>query len=192
MMSATNRGSKRKPYDLYETPEEVTRDFLFNHFQGEFSTILEPCAGRGKMVTVLRERYPKALISAVDIKLNGYRGMNGANELREKDFLQLKPHPELAIKYDLIFTNPPYSLAQEIITHARATWPKATIVMLLRLNFLGSQKRHEWWQDNLPTEIHVLSKRPSFTGKGTDATEYAWFVWRPGAIGQKINVIAGN
>jgi len=25
--------------------------------------------------------------------------------------------------------------------------------------------------------MFVLSKRPSFTGKGTDATDYAWFVW---------------
>jgi len=25
--------------------------------------------------------------------------------------------------------------------------------------------------------LHVISKRPSFTGGGTDATEYAWFIW---------------
>ena len=31
--------------------------------------------------------------------------------------------------------------------------------------------------ENTPTALHVLSKRPSFTGKGTDATDYAWYVW---------------
>ena len=49
--------------------------------------------------------------------------------------------------------------------------------MLLRINYLGSISRHEWWKENTPIAIHVLSKRPSFTGKGTDATDYAWYVW---------------
>jgi hypothetical protein len=91
--------------------------------------------------------------------------------------------------YDLIFTNPPYSLAEEIITHALETWSKATVVMLLRLNFLGSQKRKPFWDKHPVSEIYVLSKRPSFTGKGTDATEYAWFVWRPHVTKQRIIVI---
>ena len=49
--------------------------------------------------------------------------------------------------------------------------------MLLRLNYLGSITRHDWWKEYSPTSLYVLSKRPSFTGKGTDATDYAWFVW---------------
>lgn len=189
-MSATNRGTERRPNDFYETPEEVTRDFLFKHFVGEFERILEPCAGSGKMVRVLRERYPDALIQAMDIDTSGYVGMQGEDELTETDFLEFTK--DVYTKPDLVFTNPPYSLAKKIITHAMEQWPKATVVMLLRLNFLGSAKRHEWWRRNLPTEIHVLSKRPSFTGKGTDATEYAWFVWRPGVKEQKVNVIWGR
>ena len=49
--------------------------------------------------------------------------------------------------------------------------------MLLRLNYLGSITRHEWWKSSPPIAIHVLSKRPSFTGTGTDATDYGWFAW---------------
>ena len=45
------------------------------------------------------------------------------------------------------------------------------------MNFLESIKRHEWWKENTPTSIHVLSKRPSFTGTGTDATGYCWIIW---------------
>jgi hypothetical protein len=49
--------------------------------------------------------------------------------------------------------------------------------MLLRLPWLGSQKRAQWQREN-PSNIHVLPKRPSFTADGkTDATEYAWFIW---------------
>lgn len=36
-MSATNRGTVRRAYDFYETPEEVTREFLFEHFEDEHS-----------------------------------------------------------------------------------------------------------------------------------------------------------
>lgn len=48
---------------------------------------------------------------------------------------------------------------------------------LLRLNWLASQKRAFWLRKNTPS-VYVLPKRPSFTGKGTDATDYCWAVWR--------------
>ena len=183
-MSATNRGRVRRAYDFYETPEEVTRGFLFEYFEGDFHVILEPCAGSGKMVKVLRDRFPLARIEANDI----WDGspIPYANKRYTLDFLKMSKGDA---DYDLIFTNPPYSLAEEIITHALKTRSKATVVMLLRLNFLGSQKRKPFWDKHPVSEIYVLSKRPSFTGKGTDATEYAWFVWRPHITKQKIIVI---
>ena len=52
-----------------------------------------------------------------------------------------------------------------------------TVIMLLRINFLSSQKRYDFWQQFPPDGLFVLSKRPSFTGTGTDSQEYAWFVW---------------
>jgi hypothetical protein len=183
-MSATNRGTIRRAYDFYETPEEVTREFLFEYFEGDFHVILEPCAGSGKMVKVLRDRFPLAWIEANDIRDSSL--IPYVNKRYTSDFLKmLKGDTD----YDLIFTNPPYSLAEEIITHALETWSKATVVMLLRLNFLGSQKRKSFWDKHPVSEIYVLSKRPSFTGKGTDATEYAWFVWRPHTTKQRIVVI---
>ena len=169
-MSATNRGSERKPNDLYETPEMVTRDFLFNHFDGRF----------------LRERYPNAHITGVDIK--PFPCHQNVDTLVVADFLDYRTK----LDFDLVFTNPPYSLAQEIISHAMRYWPKATIAMLLRIGFLESKKRYLWWQDRLPTELHVLANRPSFTGRGNDATAYAWFVWRPGIKEQRLNVIWGR
>jgi hypothetical protein len=183
-MSATNRRAVRRAYDFYETPEEVTREFLFEYFEGDFHVILEPCAGSGKMVKVLRDRFPLAWIEANDIRDGP--PIPYANKRYTLDFLKMLKGDA---NYDLIFTNPPYSLAEEIITHALETWSKATVVMLLRLNFLGSQKRKPFWDKHPVSEIYVLSKRPSFTGKGTDATEYAWFVWRPHITKQRIVVI---
>lgn len=58
-MSATNRGCERKAYDFYATPPETVRAFLAN-FDGISSgdRILEPSAGNGQIVKVLREHQP--------------------------------------------------------------------------------------------------------------------------------------
>ena len=60
--------------------------------------------------------------------------------------------------------------------------------MLLRLPFLESNKRYEFWQNHPVNKLYILSKRPSFRGKGTDATAYAFFVW-DNSSKQKIIVI---
>ena len=46
------------------------------------------------------------------------------------------------------------------------------------MNFLGSQKRAAFMRA-FPPDVYGLPRRPSFTGGGTDATEYAWLVWTP-------------
>jgi hypothetical protein len=56
----------------------------------------------------------------------------------------------------------------------------SNVAMLLRLNFLASKKRNPFMREHCPN-VYVLSDRPSFTGKGTDSIEYAWFVWESNA-----------
>ena len=77
---------------------------------------------------------------------------------------------------DTIVTNPPYSRMEEAL-HTFVPLVGLSC-WLLRLNVLGGQKRSVWMRENMPAHVLVLPKRPSFTNGGTDATEYAWFVWR--------------
>ena len=91
-MSATNRGAVRRAYDFYETPEEITREFLFEHFKGDFHVILEPCAGSGKMVKVLRDRFPLAWIEANDIQDGS---IPYANKRYTLDFLKMGRSPRM-------------------------------------------------------------------------------------------------
>ena len=94
-------------------------------------------------------------------------------------------------RWDYCITNPPYPLAQQFVDRARACCDR--VWMLLRLNFLGGQKRCEWWARNRPSHIWVLSKRPSFTGAGTDRTEYAWFGWcEPNAVYADVRVLGAQ
>jgi hypothetical protein len=99
----------------------------------------------------------------------------------KKDYAEIredKDYFDSRVMSDLIITNPPFNIALDFLQ--KSLKESKTVVYLLRLNFLGSQKRKEFWQSNPPTHLFTLAKRPSFTGKGTDATEYAWFVWDGG------------
>lgn len=159
-MSATNRGTKRKPYDFYATPVDVVENFLNNYD-----------------------------ITALEIR---EEELDNLNELANKviigeDFLNYNFGDK---KFDVIIGNPPYSLAKEFIEKCfELQSDSGVVIMLLRTAFLESKSRYEFWQDNPLTELHILSKRPSFTGKGTDATSYSWFVWDKRIHNQKIKVI---
>lgn len=176
-MSATNRGYKRHKSDYYVTPKWIIRDFFFiNEYLTDMLpelTILDPAAGGCSENPTMP--YPEVLVEygaledqiyTMDIRKDSPAMYPG------QDFLTslITPRP------DMIITNPPFHLAQKFIEKSLEISP--IVVMLLRLNFLGSKKRFEWWQGRMPTGIFVHHRRPSFTTDGkTDATEYGHFVW---------------
>lgn len=151
-MSRQKAGERLNKTDFYPTPmwcvENLNIDWSL------FSTMHEPCKGDGRILDWFTN---KGLYTTYTEVTEGLDFFDWEGEV------------------DLIITNPPFSLAQEFIDHSIEN--ANTVIMLLRINYLGSIKRYPWWNKNKPTSIYVLSKRPSFTGSGTDATDYAWFVW---------------
>lgn len=93
------------------------------------------------------------------------------------DFLTMKEQPPVA--YDVIMGNPPFSHAMQFIEKGLGLVKDTGIlVMLLRVNFIGSKKRFEFFKETPPSGIVVLVPRPSFTNDGaTDYNEYALFIW---------------
>ena len=177
-MSATNRGAKRVEADFYATPIECVNSLLdaLPTFDDDIF-ILEPSAGNGNIIKALRARgIIGRVIEAIELREEEREKLvELADVVTIGNFLEVKP---MYLRYDLIIGNPPYSLAQEFIDKAlELLAPGGRLILLLRLNFFGSKKRFEWWQNKIPSGVYVLSNRPSFTGKGTDATEYAWFIW---------------
>ena len=140
-----------------------------------YGTILEPGAGNGNIIKALREKGYTNHITAIELRKDeSDRLTDLADRTIIADFLTYESNQ----KYDVIIGNPPYTLAQEFIDRSLDLLnPGGRLIFLLRTNFLESKKRFSWWQDKPPTKLFVLSKRPSFTGKGTDATSYSWFIW---------------
>lgn len=177
-MSSTNRGSIREVSDYYKTPVLEISNFLNfikklypNIFYTDF---LDPCAGGGNYSEM---SYPEALLK---FNINP-----DTIDIREDSKARIKSDyllTDCKNKYDVIITNPPFSLAEKIITKAiDDIIDDGLVIMLLRLNFFGSKKREVFWNKYMPEYTIVHRKRMSFTLNGsTDSIEYMHAIWRKG------------
>lgn len=136
-MSATNRGSERIDADFYATPKEAF-DPLLPYLPTDVS-FWEPACGDRRLVNWLTE---------------SGRTADGTDLSQGQDFLTDTTPRQFVI------TNPPFSIAQPFADHALALAPE--VMLLLRLNFLASKKRREWWRAHKPSAVFVLGERPSF------------------------------
>jgi hypothetical protein len=175
-MSATNRSKVRRPNDFYSTPISPIHRLL-DEVKLPGGHWLEPSAGTGALIQgVNSHNTVTPTWDACELSFWAYQALKPlSNNLIIGDFL--KTDFEVG-KYSVIITNPPYSKATEFIKKGLSLKPQV-LVYLLRLNFLGSQKRCSFLRKHTP-DIWVLSERPGFTNNGkTDATEYAWFCFYP-------------
>jgi len=147
---------------------------LLNYWQPKTNDkILDPCGGNGNFGLVLRNHYEENIIDVIEIREEERVGLHKIyDDVRIGNCLDYKTH------YDVVITNPPYSIAKEIITHYLDIIKPRETIMLLRVPFLESDKRYKFWQEHPVNKLYVLSKRPSFRGnKKTDATAYGFFIW---------------
>lgn len=174
--------------DFYPTPIPVIHNFLEHHRLRD-GIILEPCAGNGNFLQAIRGKGYHNDIVANELREEEHKNLSesGANIIRHNDFLKgIEGIDDLNVS--TIITNPPFTYAKEFIETCKTKYPNAEVIMLLRLALLESKKRNEFWQKYPVSKLYILSQRPSFTGKGTDATAYAWFVWNNDSQ-QQIKVI---
>lgn len=178
--------------DYYVTPIIVVVDFLHHLVKQEPNilenkNVLDPCAG-GKIdgldgfdemsYPIALGNYNVANITTFDIRTD-------SKAQQKNDYLDTLVQEN---KYDIIISNPPFNIALEIIQKAiRDVAVNGYVIMLQRINFLGSNKRKTFWENNMPKYIFVHAKRLSFTpDKKTDSIEYAHFVWQKDWQGETI------
>lgn len=191
-MSSTNRtnASERHVSDYYVTPqqditlffsewlEDLEEDFLSVKHNLDNLIWLDPCAGGDEKNEM---SYPAVIIKAIGTPKENVKTIDIREDSRAEkkgNFLEMNFTEE----YDIVITNPPFNLAQEIIEKSLSvTQEGGYVIMLLRLNFLGSKARKPFWEKYPPKYIYVHHKRISFKEDGgTDSIEYAHFVWQKG------------
>jgi len=193
-MSSTNRSKARDKHlaDYYITPQKPIKSFLKMFCEDEWfelkdKNILDPCAW-GNLSSINKETweirqanwmsYPTVLkeLWATIVTTNDLRKDSLADNI--SDFIEW----ENISQYDLIITNPPFNIAQNIITKAleccKEWW---YVIMLLRLNYFGWKVRQEFWKKNMPIRAYIHNKRIWFTQDWkTDSIEYMHAVWKKG------------
>jgi SAM-dependent methyltransferase len=170
----------REKNDHYPTPIELCRAGVDLSTLTSPRNVLDPGCGTGVWGQAAREIYSQVYIDGVDISPQIEMGKI-YNAIFKQDFLEEKS--KFNAPYDLIVGNPPYRLAEEFIWKSHSLLRRnGDIIFLLRLNFLEGQKRGGGlWKEFPPSEVWVLSKRPSFTGdRRTDATAYMLIKWCSG------------
>lgn len=177
-----SRKNPRVDNDYYATdPEAVFR--LLEECPIFGMSFLEPCVGGGHIARAVLEYFDGLIdMTALDIVDRGYPGTI------IQDFLTW----ETDSRFDIIITNPPYSLASEFVEKCMMLLSKGgCLAMFLKIQFLEGQKREALFRKYPPKYIYVFRNRMATwsNGRCVDpdtgkrwATTFcnAWFVWEKG------------
>lgn len=170
----TQAETGRDPNDYYPTPEPITQALIDARLRLP-TMVVEPCSGNDAIATVLRGN--KHTVSTYDIQ------RSPTHDATQKHFWE-----SVALGFRVanltdwaVVTNPPFSIAHQIIPLAYEYSPWG-IAMLLRLTYLEpAANRAEWLQDHADNLRLVMpvNPRPRFkkSTKGTDSCTVAWMVW---------------
>lgn len=162
---------QRRPLDAYYTPDSLAKGLVGLLPIERGDRALEPNAGGGAFVRALNAA--GAVVTANDLNKDA-KGLKQAKRSRVGDFLTSSWQDDRPL---WVVGNPPYKEAQRQILHALRESDRH-VAMLLRLGFLAGKERASMvWSRGDLRHVWVLSQRPSFTGGGTDASEYGFFWW---------------
>lgn len=186
-LAGGNPANNRVENDFYATnPIAVEKLLLKHYFKG--NTMLEPCVGQGHIAKTVYNFYnnnPK--ITALDIVDRGYPNTIVQNFLTW----------ETDKKFEMIISNPPYSLGKEFIEKGmELLTEKGQMAMFLKIQFLEGVKRKELFEKYPPKYIYVFRNRMATWNNGEPldpngkkwATTmcHAWFVWENGSTSEPI------
>lgn len=185
-MSSTNRGGKRSPADFYATPRWATRLFLESGAMPlplGGAQWLEPSAGSGAIVRAVDEFYcvdtPRWTL--VEMRTEERPALVRFGETYTEDFLDWSDlriadlSADACRPFAACISNPPFALAAEFLERCCALADH--VAFLLRMNFLTTEKRAPLWERLGVPDLYVHPQRISFTGTGSDSSDYAWHVF---------------
>jgi len=153
------------------------------HFLAEFrkntpwspkgKIILDPCAGGDENTSM---SYPEAMLRAwgvndvhtLDIREDSRAGYEG-------DYLKVDVLQMCGGRPDMIITNPPFMLFEEIARRALEDLaPHGLLILLMRIEAFESATRFPFWGEHMATDAYVHHKRKITGGRVRAPTHFIW------------------
>jgi hypothetical protein len=157
IMGAGSLTNKPVKNDVYHTPTVCTEALAKVEAGYWPKTIWEPCAGRGDLSSVLKDK--KFTVIETDLA-------------QRVDFLKTTE-----ARASAIVTNPPYRYATEFILHAHKLGVTYH-AWLLKADFFNAQRALQLVDAiGYPVRIWMLTDRPDFLGQGNPTMNCSWYVW---------------
>jgi hypothetical protein len=160
-MSSTGRGPSRILRDDYPTPAWCTRA-LIRHLGERIPplSILEPCAGEGAIVGVIKGLWPGSSITACELdrcRAERCERSHGVSVIRG-DFLKAR----IVHAFDLVVTNPPFGakLLMRIVEKGIHSGTQCAMLLPLPWMFGGSGRIQ--FRRSHSFDVLVFGKRPQF------------------------------
>lgn len=185
-LGASNHSdTPREEHDYYATEPRAIDGLLGLDVLNYKHPILEPACGEGHLSKEL-ERCGYT-VNSFDLIDRGYGDV--------MDFLSPLSFSTGGHTGDIV-TNPPYKFAKEFVEKSLETILDGNYVcMFLKLTFLESKGRKQFFKDNPPKIVAVYSERIAcarngdfiYNGKPVPkAACYAWFIWEKGYTGNTV------
>lgn len=186
-LAGGNPENERVENDFYATNPKAV-EMLLKEYNFKGRAWLEPCVGQGHISkTVLNYYNNNIWIDGVDLIDRGFPNTIAT------DFLTYEPKG----KYDVVISNPPFSLAQEFIEKGfELLKDNGQMAMFLKIQFLEGGKRKEFFEKYPPKYIYVFRNRMATWNNGNEldpngkrwATTmcHAWYIWEKGSTTEPI------
>lgn len=180
--------TSRDTHDRYYTPPWCVEALMLALPEIAYQRVLEPCSGEGHIAQVLERHHCDVATADLLPPPSKAQGLLFGHA-RQPDLLGdlLDPVHQFALRQlgaEWVVTNPPYSLAADILRVCLGLAPHAAA--LLRLSWLEDAGGRRDLLDRLA--LIVIVGRVRYLGpaghKGTDSVASAWLVWRAGHEGE--------
>lgn len=163
---------ERKPADLYPTPVNAVEAIMELIRALGVKRVWEPACGDGRIARVLE--WHGLNVTGTDLREHTGYGTGGLDFLNDDVLRKWGLDPE---QFDMIMTNPPFSLARAFIERALMYAP--VVIMLVKQNYYNTDNRYDFFNDMRPTMFLPLTWRLAFLperGK-SPLMDCAWAVW---------------
>lgn len=178
--------------DFYETPAWAVQALL-PHIpeRDQRWAILEPAAGRGAILDVLRDSWIQpCTVAAYELHRERFEELAERHRFivgcKNADFLSADVRADFPGLFPgplLVVMNPPYTqprptIGLEFVEKAlEVAGPEGCVAALLPLDFATGVERCKRIHDIHPGSVYPLRRRPHFGGPHSGQRPFAWFVW---------------